>query len=302
MEDRVFNYRLKDSFIKDRAYHPDTALSFMYVFEKFKSKEEEKGKDICHFDESELKEVIKSLKLPSLARVEQFISIISRYMWWASDYDIRNTVPPHINDELRSFVFVDNSKIISEEELRRVSNLCINAQDGICFALPFYGLFGHNLEEICNLAVKDCNTVAKTINVKGYFNRVIELPRWAADLLEEAINEDRYYINNGNSLSNKSFNKLSPNGYVLRTSGNPKFSPVDRSVVYQRVDKIKNFAGYPNIFPRSLRVSGQINFLKNNFTSPYPKEAYIELNKIFGIAEERWANTKRELNMILEER
>jgi integrase len=126
----------------------------------------------------------------------------------------------------------------------------VNAQDAIILRLFFEGL---DATEIINLKRQNINGNILTVIDANSNTRKIKVDETCIDLINEALNETKYYKKNGevDILENSNFSNyvdLIKNDYVVRTgiTKTNSYKQAYIGTIYRRMKYINNWYGIPS--------------------------------------------------------
>lgn len=245
-------------------------LSLSHAYET----ESKYGKDLSEMSFEELEEVLYELKSVGRNAVESYARVISRYLSWCGDNKLAHLNPKDFTK------YIVGEEYISEEELKEYENDCVNAQDAIILRLLFLGVNGKESSELRNLKASDIDFERNMIMLteSGKYDkdgesikedetiRPLEVDDYTLNLLSQAIRQKKYQKRNG-VINQTEHNNILPetdlvdNQYVIRPSitQNGSFTrPVDKFVIYRRIDTIAESLGIEALKPKYLIRSGMI--------------------------------------------
>lgn len=269
----MYNEETKKRFLEE--FIESTRVTYSRIFEYSEPMEELLGKDLYDFNLEEIEDILFSMNPKTFHSSHGNGRMVTSYISWAIGKGLRS----HSINPLKSFgpdyfkKFVDdNLKLfISESELRRIEDACINAQDAVILRLLFEGVNGTSYYELRTLkkdAVSFDHSVLTLTNEDGT-KRELKVSDRTLNLIEKAIKEKVYYKNNGEGVladNVRDYADLAENDYVLRpsiTRVNNPFDPVSKSVVSRRVRAIADFFDLPYLVANSILKSGMIFMAKN---------------------------------------
>lgn len=268
----LYNEDIKRRFLENEYSNLKTRLRYEKVFRKTYSFENKNNKDLFRFNLPEIRSMLYSFNAKSYKSLAVANSTIRKYIDWAIKENYLNTLINFSDlidmDEIIGMTFniIQTFRHLTGlDELKEIVSLCVNAQDAICFILPFYGLKTEEIEQITSKNIFGNNIV---IN-----DRVIELPDEFIIKIYEAMREIDYLKNNGIDISCniKALRMtLDDNGDFLlkRTKGKKKQNGTSQ-LVNLRIKKIMNSLIYLNkkelykseVTFTSLNQSGMYYFL-----------------------------------------
>lgn len=305
-QNTMFNEEIKNKFLKQ--FETGTALTYKRVFVKNASIEEYFNKDIYNFNLAELKKVMFNLNPPTINSAKHYGGILLSYLSWAIEQGLRtNNINPLKTMEQNWFLqFVNNSieLYITDVELQRIEDYCVNAQDAVIFRLLFEGVQGEGCAELINLKREDVdfeNNVLHLQDADGS-TRELNVSSRCISLIEEALEQDEYIKLNGEMEEIKNirpYTDLVNNNYVLRSSitKTDSYKAIHKHTIYRRIKTIKDLYDSPYLTVKNIAKSGMIwlgkNFLESD--GKLEKEQYLIIAERFKIA--NWWTIKDYVNI-----
>jgi integrase len=287
----LFESERKNNFLNDMissgAITSETSKSYLRIFNKTSEKEEALKKDLTEFTLEELETILFDFKANNRNTLESYGRIISSYLNWGVQHQFSKNNPL---SELKPNDFekylTNEEEYFTERELRRIEDRCENFQDAVILRLLFLGAGGKQMSEIRNLKEQDIDRKNKRIRLINTFKSdknkmpIKFTERWihihgdhaehTFDLIEGAIRVKSYLKRNGEIAegnNSRSIGRLDlvENDYVIRASmtNTENFDiPVDRFVIYRRIQMISTLFGIPELTAKYIQRSGMI-FLGN---------------------------------------
>ncbi len=257
----MFNKELKERFLS--GYIDNTARMYRYALVKAEPMETQLNKDVYEFTSEERDMLLYSYSNRSRATVDVIKSSLSKYVAFC-------VVEGYVKDKINYFEtiggkdldkYIDKSalesKYITIEQLLDMSNVCINLQDLLPFLLAFHGVLGAAANEIINLKtenLKDSNILLE--------DRTIEIDKRVYDLIEKAIEDEIYYVGNGESDARALSRVINKTEYVVRPAGETKFGTLIYSSLLQRVGRVKEYYDNPYLTLKNVWFSGMLHDLR----------------------------------------
>lgn len=306
-QETLYNPVLKNAFLAQ--YPQMTSATYSRIFTHSYSFEEHLGKDMYEWNAIEIKDFLQSLKPLTLGASKTNGSIVSSYMQWAIQRKLREHLrnPLQSVDEAWYEQFVDkNQKIyITETELRRIEDFCINAQDAVIFRLLFEGAEGKGCVELCNLRKKDVSPDGVLTLRDDDSVRQLSVSLRAMKQIEAAMKQKIYFKSNQmmDAPDNvRSYTDLVDSEFVIRNSitRTERLEAVDKHTIYRRIDKIKGmFGGFDSDYlsAKNIRKSGMIKYARELAPSgSLKKEHYLEIARRFNV--KNWWRIQETVNEI----
>ena len=257
----MFNKELKSRFLDKHI--DNTARLYRYVLAKAEKMEIQLNKDVCEFVAEERDMLLYSYANKSKATVESVRSTLSKYVEFCIEEGL-------VVDKINYFAtigsadldkYVDKSamarKYIDLEDVLDMTNHCINLQDLLPIYLAFSGVLGEAASEIIDLEVT--NLVDGKIKLS---DREIEIEPKIYTEIVNALDEDVYYLSNGESSSHSETRIINKTEYVVRPVGETKFEKIVYSSLLQRVKRVKQYYNNPYLTLKNVWFSGMIHDLK----------------------------------------
>jgi hypothetical protein len=309
-----YNKEVKDrflDFIKETLSEKTYELYFKQLSKLSEYERKEWKDDVYNMQPKEIVDFINSTQTLSYQSRDIFRTIIRKYIQWAisQGYSKRNfDFTKMIKfDNAKSNINVNGIKIgyiKDEEELRNICTFCANAQDAVCFVLPYFSVDGEKHEEMLNLTynpyslehsdVKENGVVARKNNGK---ERFVEIPESFLEIIKDAAGETTYYKNNNildpGMRSNVSF-EMVQSPHVIKIANKMKGYSEDgvtAQLINQRVKKIARLYDGRNLQrlnPQSVKMSGLFNLLKKmeqEKEGELERADYLEVMTKYDIAE-----------------
>lgn len=267
----LYNEEVKEQFLSQSQYSDGTRIVYRRIFERSRVNEEILGKDLYDFTRQEIEEVLHDLN-PLTPPISQSNGrIISSYIIWWIDKNKLNKINPLEAVGAEWFDrFVDKTKKLyfSYKEIKRISDLCENAQDAVILRMYFEDIGGKDGSEIRNLKITDLNEDYNTLILreKGKSPRVHVISDELKRLIISASKQKTYIKKDGKMIEVDNIRQdidLVENDYVIRNSMTRTDSlngPVHSSVLYRRMKTLSESFGFPYLTGKNVMRSGIIYF------------------------------------------
>lgn len=282
----LFNEKDKNRFleemVKNGSINEETSKSYYRIFGITAEYEEEEKKDLTKFELSEIEKILYEFEANNRNTVESYARIISSYLNWGVKEGMLEKNPLATLKPNDFIEYLTNDEVyLTDKQLRRYEDRCNNYQDAVIMRLLFNGVSGKQMTEIRNLKKTDVlhnekrlrltNTLKadeKGLPVK-YFERYIDVDIRTLDLIDGAIEQKTYLKRNGKMEEKENirpYTDLVENDYVLRpsiTKTDNRFSPVDKFVIYRRLQIIADSLVIDDLTSKLIQRSGMIYMAKN---------------------------------------
>lgn len=275
-EEKLFNEVLKRRFLSE--FNEATQQNYRRIFNIVEKYEASLKKDICFFTLEEIKTVLFDFKARNRGTVESYARIISSYLNWCVEQKIivKNVLADLRPDDFDEFVMP--TEFITERTLRRIEDFCENYQDAVILRLLFIGAGGKRLSEIRNLKKQDIDFKNKRIRLINslkedkigypvrYIERWIDVDDRTLQLIDGAIHQKQYTKRNGDIVFDirvKPYVDLVKNDYVIRpavTNVESHSAPVDKYVIYRRIQMIEDTYGLKDFNSKFIQRSGMLYY------------------------------------------
>lgn len=304
-----FNSDSKLKFLE--LYPSNTQLSYSRIFEKSKPYEDRYNKDLSLFTIEQIEDVLHELKPLTHSASHVNGRIVTAYIDWCIENPSKNANPRtnQIKDKpmnwFERFVDEEIQLYFSESTIRKIEEDCVNYQDMVLIRLLFEGVQGKKLAEIRNLRKDDINyqTGEVTLMDDDGNTRPFVLSERALFLIKRSNNVNEYFKRNG-QIEDEAYGAITnlvDNNYVIRTSitrTDMKDRPVDKMVIYRRIQIISETLGFPALNPKNIVRSGIIFEGKKLLDKhrKLEKEEYIQISKVYNMNSDNWYPIKRYCN------
>lgn len=281
----LFNTELKSDYLQDLinsgAITEETSKSYARIFSITTMMENALNKDLNQFTFEEVEGVLYGFKANNRNTVESYARIISSYLNWSVQ---RNLTECNVLSHLKPTDFenyLTNEEVyFTDKQLRKWEDRCANYQDAVILRLLFSGVGGRQLSEIRNLQKGDIDRVnmrlhlVNTLKANEYGHAVKYTERWididerTLELIDGAIETKTYYKKNGEMAQTqhnnvRPFTDLVENNYIIRasiTKNDNWNSPVDKFVIYRRVQMLSEFFYIDELTTKFIQRSGMIHY------------------------------------------
>lgn len=280
----LFNAEDKESFLNDMmesgAITEETSKNYERILAHTAEFEEALEKDLNRFNLKELETILFSFKANNRNTVETYARIISSYLNWSVGQglaQVNELAELKPNDFIK---YLTNSEVyFTEKQVRRWEDRMDNYQDAVIIRLLFMGAGGKQMSEIRNLKKGDIDRTNKRIRLVNTLKEDKEtgLPtkfteRWLTvdertfNLIEGALEQKTYSKRNGQMKQNphvRPYTDLVSNDYVIKSSitKTENFNqPVDKFVVYRRIQMLSEVFGIEDFTAKLIQRSGMINY------------------------------------------
>jgi integrase len=238
--------------IEEGTIQPRTSTSYARIFGITKEFEERYHKELAEFSIKEIEKIFYGFEANNRNTIESYGRIISSYLNWA----VKNGYA--------------KENYMTEKQLRRYEEQCVNYQDAVIMRLLFEGVGGKQLSEIRSLKKSQVDVDNKRLflmNEVNHSGRVLEVEQRTIDLIEGAIKQMEYRKSNGDMeptpFNNvRDYTDLVDNEYVVRASITKTenfHSPVDKFVIYRRIETIAKSLGIEDLTAKFIQRSGMVH-------------------------------------------
>lgn len=274
---KIFNYELKADFLK--TISEQTAKYYTRIFMITATYEAQLQKDLYHFTFEEIEKILYAFEAKNRHTIETYGRVISSYLNWCVQQGIiaHNPLAPLKPDDFDKYV-IHKEHYLTEKQLRHYEDQCTNFQDAVILRLLFEGIAGKEFSEIANLKKTDVDFQNKTLYLINslkvdqcglpvkYTERTIKVSDRALYLIKGAMEQKIYMKRNGfmstASEHVREYTDLVQNDYVVRASitrNSPHWnSPVDKYVLYRRIQVISETLGINHLTAKWIQRSGMI--------------------------------------------
>lgn len=279
----LFNTDVKTEYlemmIQNGAISEDTSKSYTRIFGVTKAHEEALNKDLCEFTLEELETVLYDFKANNRNTVESYARIMSSYLNWSVAHGRSSSNPLMILNPTAFEKYLTNEEVyFTEKQLHRWEDRCENYQDAVLLRLLFNGVSGKQMTEIRNLKkvdVDETNNRLKLINTlksdangnpDKFTERWFDVDEHTITLLKGAMKQKTYMKRNGQMEVKENirpYTDLVNNKFVVRasiTKTDHMNIPVDKFVIYRRIQTISETMGIDDLTAKFIQRSGMIYY------------------------------------------
>lgn len=263
---QYLNYMIDEGTIQ-----PKTSTSYARIFGLTKPFEEKYHKELSDFNIKEIEKVFHSFEANNRNTIESYGRIISSYLNWSvkNGYAKENPLSSFRPSDFERYL-TNNESYMTERQLRRYEEQCVNYQDAVILRLIFEGVGGKQLSEIRNLKESQVDVENKRLflmNEATHSGRILEVEQRTIDLIIGAIGQMEYRKSNGDMEQTpfnnvRDYTDLVDNEYVVRSSitKTDHFStPVDKFVIYRRIETIAKSLGIEDLTAKFIQRSGMVH-------------------------------------------
>lgn len=267
----LYNQEVKEEFLSQPQYSPGTREVYKRIFERSRVIEEMLNKDLHDFTRQEIEEVLHDLN-PLTPPISQSNGrIISSYIiWWIGKEKLNRINPLEAVGAEWFDRFVDKTKKLyfSFREIKRICDICENAQDAAILRMYFEDIGGKDGSEIRNLKIKDLNEETNTLILRenGKTPRIHTISEELKNLIIAAAKQQIYIKKDGKMVESNTIRSdidLVQNEFVIRnsiTKTDSHNSPVHSSVLYRRMKTLSESFGLPYLTGKNVLRSGIIYY------------------------------------------
>jgi hypothetical protein len=117
------------------------------------------------------------------------------------------------------------------------------------------------------------------------------------DLIEKAIDDEIYYIGNGDTDARATSRVINKTEWVIRPAGENKFDRLIYSSLLQRVGRVKEYYSNPYLTLKNVWFSGMLHDLREfqNTDGELTKEHWELVCKKFGYGEDNVFQLKQKI-------
>lgn len=302
MSNKIYDNKLYNEYQKNRYLQTvpvKSKTARLRVLYRAAEIEEQYGIDLCQFDISKIESLLNYLEPSTINSSRSNFSFVESYIHWCIEQDLRgNNINPmsHLKNTnyFKKFVNDTKQRLFSKDEIDKMVNGCINAQDSVILHLLFEGASGNGYAELLNLTKHDIkqNRYIELTEDDGS-KRTIQVSEKCIELIEKAMEQKEYHKKNGivsPTAKNPPHVSLVESGYVLKNSytRNNGIGKGDNHLILRRIRAIKEYNNdwVKNLTPLMIRNSGmlylayQIYKRNDHFGN---REHYEEICDKFGV-------------------
>lgn len=279
----LFNTDVKNEYlatmIQNGAISVETSKSYARIFGVTNAHEEALNKDLGNFTLEELETVLYDFKANNRNTVESYARIISSYLNWSVAHNRSSCNPLMVLNPTDFEKYLTNEEVyFTEKQLHRWEDHCENYQDAVLLRLLFNGVSGKQMTEIRNLKKVDVdetnNRLKLTNTLKADANgnpdkfteRWFDVDEHTITLLKGAMRQRTYMKRNGQMEVKdniRPYTDLVSNQFVVRasiTKTDHMHNPVDKFVIYRRIQTISETMGIEDLTAKFIQRSGMIYY------------------------------------------
>lgn len=265
----MYNAEYKQRFIEEKI--KETILPKGYLnrqFERVSEMEEELDKDISSFTFYEIIEYYKLLNTHSIEFLKILNSYLSSYTQWCLQQNLVEDGQNHFlelriedyNNCVNKALF--NSKVVNKKTLELWVNQMQNPRDQYMLLGLFEGIKGKDFCELLNLKPEDVDD----LTVKLCTGRTIKISKKLKYIIEDCIEEDRYYCNTGRA---EKVVPLVDRGFIFKDYPNTKdtteVSEFQRGrQAYNALKRMFQYIGVEEFTANQIYESGKLNMIKEH--------------------------------------
>ncbi|MEH7194871.1 phage lytic cycle repressor MrpR family protein [Bacillus safensis] len=237
------------------------------LFNHSQKEEKIRDKDLFDFTTDEILNVLRAMYSTSLASLETFLYTMITYIDWS----IANGVTKGSNNlarliktnDLLSCIDTSLKLYITKNELEKMCEELINAQDRALLRLLFEGVLGYEASEMTSLTRSDIekalnNNNMLTVHDSKFGDRTIKVEKSTLQDCLEANLEKEYRPLNGKPGLRKPTLSLVDNEYVIKTKQTNAIGQgqASRTVVSSTFRNLKEIFGFSFLRPIGIVKSG----------------------------------------------
>lgn len=283
--DKLYNTDIKERYLNERfGENEGSQKTIRHLFYKSEMVEDILDKDLFNFNVEEIGKVILNSNPHSSNVARAYGRTISRYISWAIDNGFRDD---NLNP-LRSVAleyydqFVDKTKKIhySFDEFIDLLESLKNDQDKALLFLFFEGIIGRSFSQIRELKISDIRKETNEIYVKER-DEWIKVQPQCIDYLYAAHEQKVFYTFKDGDYNES---ELLPSEFIFKNVKSPRSQPgvsVNPSVLYTRINSIKESHLLEYLTPNALRQSGMIFYA----TVLYKRDREVRYDQLAEIGE-----------------
>lgn len=278
----IFNTEVKNDYIEQMISEghitEDTAKSYIRIFNVSYPLELEFEKDLNEFTLEEMEKIFYGFEANNRNTIESYGRIISAYLNWSVQTGlIKKSVLANFRPETFE-KYIYGETYFTDKQLRRYEDRCENYQDAVIIRLLFMGVGGKQMSEIRNLKKSDVDRKNKRLKLTNTLKAdkqglpIKSTERWldiddrTMELIDGAITQKTYVKKNGDLKQTETnnirpFTDLISNEYVVRASITKTENwnvPVDKYVIYRRIQTIAESLGINDMTAKFIQRSGMV--------------------------------------------
>lgn len=280
----LFDAEVKEGFLADSidsgAITEDTSKSYERILSVTAEYEEALGKDLNQFTLKELEVILFGFKANNRNTIETYARIISSYLNWSVEQGLAQVNPlAELKPNDFSKYLTHGESYFTTKQIRRWEDRMENYQDAVIVRLLFLGVGGKKMSEIRNLKKGDVDRDGRRLKLTNTLKedketglpvklteRWLDIDDYTLSLIDGAINQKTYTKRNGDMKQNphvRPYTDLVDNDYIIRASitKTENFNyPVDRFVIYRRLQMLSEVLGIEDFNAKLIQRSGMIYY------------------------------------------
>jgi len=298
-----YNEDRKRKFLKSSDFSSAQKKAYKFLFKACYPTEQAFDSDVSEFSTTEFESLLSSFLSTSLESLKMRTSLIRSYIDFCINNGYAETKegdPLHINvadayvaEVLEKFVRPDaeEKRFLVGRDLDKFIEFCNNPQDAVIIQLLREGIRGRKLEELSNLRRQDVNFSDNIVTLRHEDGnkRVLSVSPKTIELIQDAINQKKYYFKNGEATGYLKEINLEESDYILRPAHRhdaDKF--LNQIGISRRIKAMAKLYGNSFITAHTLFVSGQIEYgrmlKERDGIDELYKKHYLEICERFGLA------------------
>ncbi|MFS0905704.1 hypothetical protein AB3N02_21910 [Priestia aryabhattai] len=271
-----------EEMVRNGAISEATAHSYERIFHVTFQQEDALGKDLNQFTLEEMETILHSFEANNRNTVESYARIISSYLNWSvnNDFTAVNVLAGLKPSDFEKYL-VHKEEYFTEKQLTRWESRCANYQDIVINRLLYIGVGGKQMSEIRNLTIDDVDFKNRTLTLKNtlkedketklptkYSERLFRIDKddnITLEIIRKAFEQKKYIKKNGEMETNphmRDYTELVKNNYIVRASITRTSNwniPVDKYVIYRRIDLISESLGIKDFTAKFIQRSGMLH-------------------------------------------
>lgn len=222
--EKMYNSEIKERFIKEFYYNPDTQKAVKFTFDKTEVLEEQYNTDLSKFSHAQIVDVLRYFDSPNVNALAKYFNTLQQYAKWSSEqgYTAHNVAFFNIfRKDLRKYIneYANaNQHIKDRTELYEICDKLVNPVDQALIVLIYEGILGDEMNELRYLKKEDILFIENAIFVHSGDNprKLTNVDERTMNILKDTIEETKYYSNNGETEAKAKARQLIESDYVLK--------------------------------------------------------------------------------------
>ncbi|MFE4572051.1 phage lytic cycle repressor MrpR family protein [Paenibacillus chitinolyticus] len=268
------------------------------VLSRAKTLEEKYQTDLANFNLDQIESLLYYLNPSTLNSSRANFYLIQNYIRWgiAQGFRETNLNPLDVlaeNTFYKKFIDASKKMLYTKDEIDKMVDGCLNAQDAFPVAGLFEGLYGTGYDELLNLKREHLlpNNLLELHNHGTA--RIIRVSDRCMDMIKKALEEKTYVKKNGAAkvtMKSPASADLEQSDYVLRNviTRSQTDGKADRFLIQRRIAAVKSYHEdwVKVLTPYIIRNSGMLYMAKTLFdrNKELNKQHYEEICEQFGIS------------------